>query len=438
MPSRGSREETPAESRKGVEAPDRAPMLVASIVSFMPTPYEQFLYRELAGLVRKGVDLHVLATRGGQPTPPSPDVDLLVARTMYPAATISRLAWGLAWGFATRPRRMLGVLATVLVGHGFAPRNVALAFFSFAAGVSTARLLSGLGCQIVFGEWANHPATVAFVAARLLGTRFGFKSHAGDLFRHADPFLPGKASRAEFIATCTAEGAARLSDLAPGTPIHVVHHGLTDDWFAERSRALRAEPAILLVGRLDGSKGEDTLLRALAMLGQRGRRFSATFIGAGTGLEAARSLARDLGLASQVAFKGALPPEAVRAAYDDHDIFVLPARKERHNGIPNVLVEAMARRLVCIASPLPSLVELMRDGVNGWLVPQDDPAAIVRCLEWYLEARPETREAMGAAAHALVSERFRVAGTVAALEALLAGAEEGTVKFSAPRYGRPR
>lgn len=399
-------------------AGDPRPLRIAAIVSFLPNPYEHFLYRELAGLVRRGADLEVFATRGAMETPPSDDVTLLAARTRYPKQSPGALALAHAWALATRPGAYFGSLGRVLAGHGLAPRNVGLALFSFLLGVGVGREVRRAGRELVLGEWANHPATVAFVAARIAGARFAFAAHAGDVFLYPDPFLAGKARAAEAVVTCTVEGAETLARMAPRTPVFVVHHGLGDDWFAPREAQLRDEPRCLIVGRLEGSKGEDVSLRALALLRDRGRVLPLSIVGAGPRLEATQALARELGLEAQVEFLGALPPARVRALYDGHDVLLLPARRETHYGIPNVLVEAMARGLVCIVSPLPSVARLVEPDRHAYVVPQDDPEAVARALERYLGSAEE-RRAIAVAGRERVAERFRLARSLEALESVL-------------------
>lgn len=393
-------------------------MRLGAVVSFLPNPYEHFLYRELAGLVRRGADLRIHATRGAMETPPSPDVTLLAERTRYPRASLPGILGAHAWALCTRPARYVATLLRTLVGHGLAPRDAALGMFSFVVGVVVGRETAREGRTLVLGEWANHPATVAWVAARMANARFLFAAHAGDVFLYPDVFLPRKARAAEAVVTCTVEGARALRAMAPATPVFVVHHGLTEDWFVPRETPLSAEPRLLIVGRLEGSKGEDVSLRALSELRRRGRRLALTVVGSGPRLAQTQQLAEELGVADHVDFRGARPPAEVRALYDAHDVLLLPARRETHYGIPNVLVEAMARGLVAVTSPLPSVAAFVADGHDAFVVPQDDVGAVVAALERYV-ADPAAARAVGRAAQETVRERFVLSRSLDALEAIL-------------------
>jgi len=409
----------------------RSPPRVATVVSFLPNPYEHFLYRELAGLVRAGWDLEIFATRGAVETPVSEDVTLLAERTRYPRASVAALLVAHVWALGTRPVRYASLLIRVLLGHGLRPRPLGLAVYSFLIGVAVGMSVSRSRRELVMAEWANHPATVAYVAARISGARFIFKAHAGDIFLYPDPFLAQKAQEAEAVVSCTAEGAEALAVMAPTTPVFLVHHGLAPEWFEPRKEPLRDEPRLLLVGRLEGSKGEDVTLRALAILRDRNRRLPLTIIGAGPKKQETETLARTLGVAEQVTFTGTLTPREVRAAYDRHDVFVMPARRETHFGFPNVLVEAMARGLVAVVSPLPSIARLLQGGRHARLVPQEDPGAVADAIERYV-AVPAEREAMARAGAEHVRSLFSLERTLVDLQKVLRDPDTAAARRVAP------
>lgn len=158
--------------------------------------------------------------------------------------------------------------------------------------------------------------------------------------------------------------------------------------------------AIVCVGRLSYEKGFDLLLEAYAQIAGRFPEWRLKIIGDGDLRGALEAQAARLGLAGRVQFAGRLaqPEQHLRSA----SLFVLPSRYE---GFPNALLEAMALGLPVVSFACPSGPDvIIRDGVDGRLVPAEDPAALATAMT-ALMADPERRAALGAAARA-VAERF--------------------------------
>jgi glycosyltransferase involved in cell wall biosynthesis len=167
---------------------------------------------------------------------------------------------------------------------------------------------------------------------------------------------------------------------------------------------------LLGVARLVPKKGIDVLIQALAAL-PPALAWHYDHIGGGPLLADLRAQAQRLGIAERITWHGALAQDRVLEAYRAADLFVLASRIAAdgdRDGLPNVLLEAGAMELAAVASAVAAVPELIEDGLNGRLVPPDDPQALAHALE-RLIGDPATRLRQGRAARARVLERFAMA-----------------------------
>jgi glycosyltransferase involved in cell wall biosynthesis len=169
-----------------------------------------------------------------------------------------------------------------------------------------------------------------------------------------------------------------------------------------------ARPARLLgVARLVPKKGIELLLEALARLPAE-LHWRYEHVGGGPLRDPLAGLAARLGLAGRVTWRGPLPQDEVLAAYRAADLFVLASRiapDGDRDGLPNVLLEAGATELAIVASRVAAVPELVEAGVNGWLVPPDDPGALAQTLAAAI-CDPAARLRLGRAGRRRVLGRF--------------------------------
>jgi glycosyltransferase involved in cell wall biosynthesis len=177
---------------------------------------------------------------------------------------------------------------------------------------------------------------------------------------------------------------------------------------------------MLGVGRLVEKKGFDTLVEACAVLRRAGIPFEATIAGPdGPHGEAVRKRIARHGLGDAIHVAGPMSQEQLFDEYARADAFCLPCRivGTDRDGIPNVLVEAMACGTPVISTNISGIPELVSDAVNGLLVPPDDPVALADALRRLHDDRELARR-LGASARATVLTRFdgdRFAERLAAL-----------------------
>jgi glycosyltransferase involved in cell wall biosynthesis len=189
----------------------------------------------------------------------------------------------------------------------------------------------------------------------------------------------------------------------------------------------RSGRVILFLGLVGERKGVFDLLEALALARAEHDDLELIVGGAGA-IERARVEARRLGVADSVEFLGWVGPQEREALFRRADIFALPSRNE---GLPMSVLEAMARGLPVIATPVGGVPELIDDGVNGILVPPGDAQALARAIA-RLASDPAARAALGAAARQTILARHSAAVVLPGVEAAYAQAKRAT------RRGRSR
>jgi colanic acid/amylovoran biosynthesis glycosyltransferase len=180
--------------------------------------------------------------------------------------------------------------------------------------------------------------------------------------------LAARAASASFIACISDYTRSQAMAFVPEElwdKLLVIRCGVDLDEFAASSREPDAVPRILTVGRIDAMKGTVLLLQALAELARRGLRPELTVVGDGPSKEKSIRMAESLGVAEQVTWGGAVGQDRIRDYYEAADIFCLPSFAE---GIPIVLMEAMAMEVPVVTNAITGIVELVENGVSGLLV----------------------------------------------------------------------
>jgi len=210
-----------------------------------------------------------------------------------------------------------------------------------------------------------------------------------------------------------------------GCPEHkvVVHHsGVDVDRFAYQERAYpKDEPVrILFVGRLVEKKGADVLIRAFQGVRKAFPQTRLCIVGDGEKKKKLKRLVKRLKLDPYVEFTGALPHQGIVKELRRSHLFCLPSRKDssgNREGIPNAIKEAMACGLPVISTYHSGIPELVDDGVNGYLVPENDVRALERKLIDLLH-HPESWGPLGWNARMKVERDFNQKTQIAKLEKL--------------------
>ncbi len=390
-------------------------MSVAFILKGYPRLSETFIAQEMRGLEELGLDIRIYSLKPPREAERHPVHNEIAAPVAY-----------LPERLRDAPGRVLRALARQAGRAGFG--SALLAWGRDLIHDPSTDRVRRLGQALVLAaevdpdidhlhaHFLHTPASVARYASLLTGLPWSCSAHARDIWTISEAEKRRKLAEMDWLVTCTAAGHAHLADLAP-TPdtVALVYHGLDLDRFPPapdrrppRDGADAADPLRLLsVGRAVEKKGFDTLLEALAAL-PADLHWRWAHIGAGERLPALKDQAQSLGLAERIDWRGALPQQAVIAAYRDADLFVLPCRVATdgdRDGLPNVLMEAQSQGLACLSTRLSGIPELIEDGRTGVLVEPGDAPALCETLH-ALITDPVWRDRLGRAGSERVARDF--------------------------------
>jgi len=420
--------------RAGGADPDGAPgvLRVAYVVRSWPRLSQTFVLNEILALERIGVRITLFAMSRAEETVVQPQVAEVRAPVHHLDTGSPRRAVAHLRVAAGSPWRYLRTLAFALTQRhllGGYTQSGALRAFDRAVRVAVRLgVRRGRSLWHIHAHFAHDPALVALLAHRLTGSTFSFTAHARDLYQIPEGALRGRAHEATAVVTCCRTNADHIRGVIGegDPPVELVYHGVDLGRFHPAMvRPVHEVPLLVSVGRLVEKKGFDDLLRACARLAARGRRFRCEIYGDGPCRGDLEALRDQLGLAGMVGFAGARTQAELLHVYQQADVFALTPRVTDdgdRDGIPNVLVEAMACGVPVVSTVVGGVAELVTDGRDGLLVRAGDSGAIAGRLEELL-GDPVRRQRLGEAA-AATARRFdgrAAAQTLAALFGHAAG-----------------
>ncbi|HET6384441.1 MAG TPA: glycosyltransferase family 4 protein [Armatimonadota bacterium] len=378
---------------------------IGYLLDRFPAVSETFILREIERLRAEGSRISVAALH--RPIEVRPEWQDLVRSTHYRPSPWRLEFWQTAGPNLLRPLFWREAIRAIREGMGHPELRTLRSLLPSAAWA--AGLFRNAGVRHVHSHFLGAPALVGRVAARLLGVTFSITVHGSDL-RRLDPFYAGNVSAAQFVLTCTAESARLVSSrfAISDEHIHLVYHTLDLERFAPGSPGNTGPPALLFIGRLVPKKGIDALIRACARLRDRGVAFECEILGDGPDRTALENLIRNLALEDRVFMRGACDEVGALAAYRRAALFVLPCRVAAdgdQDGLPNVLVEALACGVPVVTTPVGAITELISHGETGRLVPPDDPESLADEIGRLLN-RPEERRSLARVGRDRVERQF--------------------------------
>ena len=395
---------------------------VGYVVSTWPSLSQTFVLNEILALERLGVPLRIFSVKdpGGEP------VHGALARVR---ASINYLSFRRHWRSIIpanyrlareQPQLYFGCLGRA-AGYF---RWGALKHFLEAAYLT--ELLRQEPVVRLHAHFATAPGLVAMFAHWLSGIRYSFTAHARDIYVDQKPgILRAEMKSADAVVTVSEYNRRYLStEICPSAngKVRCIYNGLDlRDFSFQLPRASQLEPPMILsVGRLIEKKGLVDLLLACELLRRRGRPFQVEIIGTGPWEDLLKAQAKRLGLTANVKFLGAQPQEVVRKAFHRATVFALPciiSGKGDRDGIPTVLMEAMASGTPVVSTSISGIPELIESGKDGLLVPPNNASLLAGALDQLLNA-PELRENLARAARAKMEARFSIEESARELRAL--------------------
>ena len=390
-----------------------------------PRMTDTFIQREIDALRRAGVEVHEFSIRRPSAREAGPRAIADATTYVLPVAPLRLLRAHLSL-FASSPRRYAEAARLAWRTRTPGARSILYQAFYFAEAAVVAFELRQREVSHLHNHFGDSSCTVAMLAATLGGITFSFTIHGPGEFLTASSWaLDEKASRALFVACISHFCRSQVMIWAPVAAwprLHVVHCGVR---ICARALAPHRDDGaqLLWVGRLAKLKGLPTLIDAVSLLRKQWPALRLDVVGDGPDRAALARRVVELGLESQVRFLGYLGSDEVAARMRESDVFVMSSLAE---GVPVVLMEAMAAGLPVVAPAIAGLAELVDHGTSGFLTPAGDAAALVERVSELL-ARPDLRRSMGAAGRARVEREFDVDREAAWLRHILERALAGDV-----------
>ncbi|TCL00738.1 glycosyltransferase involved in cell wall biosynthesis [Shimia isoporae] len=394
---------------------------IAYLTGEYPRATDTFIQREVAALRDQGIPVETCSIRRtGTEHHVGEEQRSEAANTFYVLAAAKSPITLIAAQFAALARRPGGYFRALFLALRTAPpglRGFLYQLFYFAEAAVLAQHLRKKGVGHLHNHIAKSSCTVAMLMSEMSGIPYSFTLHGPDIFFAPDHWrLDEKIARARFVACishfCRSQAMA-LSDPKHWHKLHIVHCGVDPERYADTRPP--SGHRLLFVGRLAPVKGLPILLRAMVPLIADFADLKLTVIGDGPGRKALEHQAQTAGIAEHVDFVGYKNQTEVAEALAETDLFVLPSFAE---GVPVVLMEAMAAARPVVTTQIAGVPELVEHGQSGLLVPPGDTDALTRAIAAIL-ADPTRAAEMGAHGRERVQAAFTVSTEAARLAQLL-------------------
>ncbi len=393
---------------------------IAYLINQYPKVSHSFIRREIAGIEACGIRVARFSIRSCS-TELVDEADLLELQQtrVLLGIGIVGLFFGLLRVAATKPIRFLEALWLALRLGWCSEQGVLHHLAYLAEACVLLRWFSDSGVAHVHAHFGTNSTTVAMLCRAIGGPPYSFTIHGPEEFDKVKALaLVEKVERAAFVVTLSCFGKSQLYRWC--TPkqwskIHVVHCGVDDVFLAQPPVAVTPEPRLVCVGRLCEQKGQLLLLEAVRQLAAEGLRFKLVLVGDGPLHNQIEARIAQLSLQDRVEITGWASSSEVCQHILASQVMVLPSFAE---GLPVVLMEALALGRPVISTYIAGIPELVKPGVCGWLVPPGSVEALTAAMRAALQLPVEQLEQMGRAGAEQIAQRHNAAVEASKLAAL--------------------
>ncbi|MFQ5600772.1 MAG: glycosyltransferase family 4 protein [Candidatus Krumholzibacteriia bacterium] len=374
-----------------------APPRIGYVLKRFPRLSETFILNEILELERRGVEVVIFSLLKPNEGRFHAQIATLKAQVFYLEGLDPRRwsTWLLEeWpALSTRAPMMWDLLGEALERGDLRRIDEIL----WGAWVASRARKSGL--SHLHSHFGTISSSIAWFAHRISGIPFSFTAHAKDIFAYTmeEHHLREKMADATRVVTVTRFNKRYLLEGAPeidADHVKVIHNGIDLERFNVAASRKRESDLILSVGRLIPKKGFGDLLDACAHLKERRVSFRCLIVGEGPEAPALEHKRRMLGLEREVTFTGPRNQDEVVSLMHQATAFVLPCKvgpDKNQDALPTVLLEALACGTPCVSTTLSGVPEIIDSGVDGILVPPEDPRALSAGIE-HLLSSPQLRE----------------------------------------------
>jgi glycosyltransferase involved in cell wall biosynthesis len=384
-------------------------MRIAYLINQYPKVSHTFIRREILALERQGLEITRIALRGWDGDLVDDEDRLERERTRYVLREgFFPLFISVLRMILTRPVRLMKAIAAIWrMGHR-ADRPLPIHVAYLAEACRIVWWLKSADVKHLHAHFGTNSAEVAMLAHMLDGPKWSFTVHGPEEFDKPGFIgLAEKIQRAAFVVAVSSFGRSQLFRCVSHqhwNKISVVHCGLEPQFFAGKAEYSDAR-SFVCVGRLCEQKGQMLLVEAARRLVERGIDMHLTFAGDGELRPEIEALIKEYKLESNIRITGWIASDDVRRELLGARALILPSFAE---GLPVVIMEAMALRRPVISTFVAGIPELVSSSALGWLVPAGDIEALVTAIRSCVDTAPEVLTKMGDAAFEAVVEAHNV------------------------------
>jgi len=385
-------------------------MKVAYLMSRYPKITETFILNEVLALADTGVEVSLFPLQREKASVVHPSALALMHKVTFTPFMSFRIAFAMLKVLFKQPIAFVKTLFNVIRFNFACPNFLlgAIAFFPKAVYLST--LFKQQGITHIHAHFANHPTMVAYVINQLSGIGYSFTAHGSDIHKRQH-MLSEKFNAAKFAVMISQYNERFFythTGLLHNDKLQIVRCGVDTQLFTPKIHTNNDITQILCVASLREVKGHCYLIEACAQLKSQAIPFHLTLIGDGPMRGALEAQINQLNLENEVTLLGAQPQQKILESLAISDVFTLTSFQTasgNREGIPVVIMEAMACGLPVVASDVSGIPELVNDGKTGLLCETQNPKSIAEKLS-ILCSDSETRRTMGMAGRAFVEQEF--------------------------------
>ena len=385
-------------------------MRIGYLINRYPAVSHSFIRREILALERQGHNVLRISVRGWNEAIQGTEDKLERTRTRY---VLQGGPIPLLFAFMrvvlTRPLQFLEALKLSWRVSRRSDRSLTLHMIYLLEACQVALWLQAENIEHLHAHFGTNSAEVAMFAHELGGPKWSFTAHGPEEFDKPEfVALPEKIRRAAFVAGVSSFGRSQLfrnTAHQDWQKIQVVHCGIEPAFYETASKHLGSPIRLVCVGRLCEQKGQLLLIDAARRLLERGTKFELVLAGDGEMRGELEAVIARYKLKDMVRITGWISSDQVRDELLAARALVLPSFAE---GLPVVIMEAMALRRPVISTYVAGIPELVEPGQHGWLVPAGGVETLASAIQSCLDSSPETIAQMGNAARSRVLERHDV------------------------------
>lgn len=374
---------------------------IAYLINQYPKVSHTFIRREIMALERQGFEVQRLSVKGWADHLADKD-DLQERRKTYYLLQngVLGLFSALLRVMLSKPIRFFSGLALAIKMSKGADRPLPYHLAYLAEACVMLPQLKAFGAKHLHAHFATNSTEVAMLAHALGGPPYSFTVHGTGEFDKIEQLgINEKVHRAAFVVAICSHGRSQLFrslDHPLWAKIHLVHCGLESAFHNVAPTPPPSTPRLVCVGRLCKEKGQLLLIEAAHRLAQEGIQFELVLAGDGEMRGVLEDLLSRYGLTQQIRITGWISSDQVRSEILASQALVLPSFSE---GLPIVIMEAMALRRPVLTTFVGGIPELVQHGKNGWLFPAGSVDALASAMRECFAATQPALEAMGSAAH---------------------------------------